>query len=166
MAVGHPRHADAAHARRRARVARRRRGRVPRRPRRSARRDERDRRAGTRDDDLEPRRVRDVRVSRQRQGRRLEPGRHADEPHREQPRLLGRRGTVTEPFNVYGDDWESEEQRPGYRRRGTAIGPRSGAQKLGMSLYELPPGEKSFPYHYEIGCEEWLIVVAGRPTLR
>ncbi|TML89350.1 MAG: cupin domain-containing protein [Actinobacteria bacterium] len=73
---------------------------------------------------------------------------------------------MTEPFNVYGDDWESEEQRPGYRRRGTAIGPRFGAQKLGMSLYELPPGEKSFPYHYEIGCEEWLIVVAGRPTLR
>ena len=35
-----------------------------------------------------------------------------------------------------------------------------------MSLYELPPGERSFPYHYEVGCEEWLIVVSGRPTLR
>jgi uncharacterized cupin superfamily protein len=73
---------------------------------------------------------------------------------------------VTEPFNVYGDEWDSEEQRPGYRRRGTPIGPRFGAEKLGMSLYELPPGEKTFPYHYELGCEEWLIVVAGRPTLR
>jgi len=73
---------------------------------------------------------------------------------------------VTEPFNVYGDDWDGEEERPGYRRRGTAIGRRFGAEKLGMSLYELPPGEKSFPYHYEVGCEEWLIVVAGRPTLR
>ena len=73
---------------------------------------------------------------------------------------------MTEPFNVYGDDWDGEEERPGYRRRGTAIGPRFGAEKLGMSLYELPRGEKSFPYHYEVGCEEWLIVVAGRPTLR
>ena len=35
-----------------------------------------------------------------------------------------------------------------------------------MSLYELPPGEKSFPYHYEIGFEEWLLVLTGRPTLR
>jgi uncharacterized cupin superfamily protein len=71
-----------------------------------------------------------------------------------------------EPFNVYADDWDGEEERAGYRRRGAAIGPRFGAEKLGMSLYELPPGEKSFPYHYEVGCEEWLIVVAGRPTLR
>ena len=29
-----------------------------------------------------------------------------------------------------------------------------------------PPGEKSFPYHYEWGNEEWLLVVSGRPTLR
>jgi uncharacterized cupin superfamily protein len=29
-----------------------------------------------------------------------------------------------------------------------------------------PSGEKTWPYHYEIGCEEWLIAVSGRPTLR
>ncbi len=63
-------------------------------------------------------------------------------------------------------EWDHEEERPGYRRRGVALGPRLGASKLGMSLYELPPGESSFPYHYELGCEEWLIVVAGTPTLR
>ncbi len=39
-------------------------------------------------------------------------------------------------------------------------------QKLGASLYELEPGERTFPYHYEYGAEEWLFVVAGRPTLR
>ncbi len=37
---------------------------------------------------------------------------------------------------------------------------------LGATVYELPPGEKSFPYHYEYANEEWLLVVAGRPTLR
>jgi uncharacterized cupin superfamily protein len=46
------------------------------------------------------------------------------------------------------------------------IGKRLGAMLLGGSLYELPPGEKTWPYHYEIGCEEWLIAVSGRPTLR
>jgi len=46
------------------------------------------------------------------------------------------------------------------------VGAKLGAEKLGASLYELQPGEKSFPYHYEYGAEEWLLVVAGRPTLR
>ena len=46
--------------------------------------------------------------------------------------------------------------------------PRSsiGASKIGATVYDLPPGQSSFPYHYEYGCEEWLLVVEGRPTLR
>ena len=36
----------------------------------------------------------------------------------------------------------------------------------GYRVYELPPGEKTWPYHYEVGCEEWAIVLSGRPTLR
>jgi uncharacterized cupin superfamily protein len=35
-----------------------------------------------------------------------------------------------------------------------------------MSVYDLPPGEAICPYHFEWTDEEWLIVVAGRPTLR
>jgi uncharacterized cupin superfamily protein len=34
------------------------------------------------------------------------------------------------------------------------------------SLYALPPGQATFPYHYELGNDELLIVVAGSPTLR
>jgi uncharacterized cupin superfamily protein len=41
-----------------------------------------------------------------------------------------------------------------------------GAQQTGTSLYELPPGEALCPYHYEMGEEEWLLVLSGRPTLR
>ena len=33
-------------------------------------------------------------------------------------------------------------------------------------MYELPPGQSVCPYHYEIGVEEWLIVLSGSPTLR
>ncbi|HKP17091.1 MAG TPA: cupin domain-containing protein [Gaiellaceae bacterium] len=47
-----------------------------------------------------------------------------------------------------------------------AIGPRLGGELLGGSLYELEPGESTWPYHYELGCEEWLVVVSGQPTLR
>jgi uncharacterized cupin superfamily protein len=72
-----------------------------------------------------------------------------------------------ETFNVFkADDWEEENDRDGYRHRVTAFGRRLGAKLLGGSLYELPPGEKTWPYHYEQGSEEWLMVVAGKPTLR
>jgi uncharacterized cupin superfamily protein len=72
-----------------------------------------------------------------------------------------------EVFNLFGEpEWDGETNRDGYRHRAAAIGERLGASLLGGSLYELPPGEKTWPYHYEIGCEEWLIGVAGRPTLR
>jgi uncharacterized cupin superfamily protein len=69
-------------------------------------------------------------------------------------------------FNLYdGGDWDSEHDRDGDRHRATAFGKRLGADFLGGSLYELPPGEKTWPYHYEQGCEE-LLVVTGTPTLR
>jgi uncharacterized cupin superfamily protein len=63
-------------------------------------------------------------------------------------------------------EWDSENDRDGYRHRVAAVGRRLGANLLGGSVYELPPGEKTWPYHYELGCEEWLIVLSGRPTLR
>ena len=46
------------------------------------------------------------------------------------------------------------------------LGPRLGAASTGLSIYELPPGQSICPYHFEYGEEEWLIAVAGRPTLR
>ena len=39
-------------------------------------------------------------------------------------------------------------------------------RNLGASLYELAPGQRTFPYHYELGNDELLLVVDGTPTLR
>jgi uncharacterized cupin superfamily protein len=70
-------------------------------------------------------------------------------------------------INLQGDlDWDGENDRAGYRHRVAAVGRRLGAELLGGSVYELPPGEKTWPYHYELGCEEWALVLCGRPTLR
>jgi len=70
-------------------------------------------------------------------------------------------------FNLFDDRrWDAESDRDGFRHLRTAIGQRLGGRLLGGSLYELPPGERTWPYHYEQGCEEWLIVVSGKPTLR
>jgi uncharacterized cupin superfamily protein len=46
------------------------------------------------------------------------------------------------------------------------IGPEVGAERTGATLYHLPPGELLCPYHYEYGEEEWLLVLAGRPSVR
>jgi uncharacterized cupin superfamily protein len=54
----------------------------------------------------------------------------------------------------------------GFRAGALKLGPRLGARQTGASLYELPPGQAICPYHYEYGEEEWLLVLAGRPTLR
>jgi uncharacterized cupin superfamily protein len=65
-------------------------------------------------------------------------------------------------FNVHDDEFSSASDEPGFRWRRRRVAGRS----LGASLFELPPGERTFPYHYELGNDELLLVVAGRPTLR
>ncbi len=72
-----------------------------------------------------------------------------------------------EVFNLYDGELDYEHPEPeGFCWRAAILGPKLGATLLGATVYELEPGERSFPYHYEWGCEEWLIVVAGTPTLR
>jgi uncharacterized cupin superfamily protein len=63
------------------------------------------------------------------------------------------------------EDWIERRwppERPGFNWRRKRVA----GEQLGASLYELPPGESTFPYHYELGNDELLVVVSGRPTLR
>lgn len=61
---------------------------------------------------------------------------------------------------------EDADDPDGYHARYARVGPLVGAVDLGLSVYELPLGQSICPYHYEIGFEEWLIVLEGRATLR
>src|SRR3954452_20961912 len=54
----------------------------------------------------------------------------------------------------------------GFRRHSVRVGATFGAERSGLSVYELPPGQAVSPYHYEEPEEEWLLVVSGTPTLR
>jgi uncharacterized cupin superfamily protein len=60
------------------------------------------------------------------------------------------------------DDTDPDGYRAGMDRFGTRIG----AQRIGGSVYDVPAGQSICPYHYELGDEEWLIVLSGRPTIR
>lgn len=68
--------------------------------------------------------------------------------------------------NVFEPDFESVDEPPGYLMRGAEVAKQAGAQNLGATLYELPPGNSICPYHWHAANEELLVVLAGTPTLR
>lgn len=43
---------------------------------------------------------------------------------------------------------------------------RTGAKKLGCSLYRVPPGKTAFPHHKHFTNEEAIYVLAGEGTIR
>jgi uncharacterized cupin superfamily protein len=72
-----------------------------------------------------------------------------------------------QPINIAAPDFEYDPQDPdGYRSAMFRLGPLLGADQLGATVYELPPGQSICPYHYEHAEEEWLLVLVGNPTLR
>jgi uncharacterized cupin superfamily protein len=70
-------------------------------------------------------------------------------------------------FNLFsGDTDEVLPGAPGHPGRAARVGSKLAAERLGMSVYEIPPGEAIGPYHFEWTDEEWLIVLDGLPTVR
>jgi uncharacterized cupin superfamily protein len=72
-------------------------------------------------------------------------------------------------FNVFTgatDIPPDDNDPPGYGCSAVRVGKQIGAARIGMSVYDLPPGQSICPYHFEWTDEEWLIVIAGAPTLR
>jgi uncharacterized cupin superfamily protein len=54
----------------------------------------------------------------------------------------------------------------GHRFAARSLAREIGAERTGFGLYELEPGQSTWPYHFELGSEEWLFVVEGEVTLR
>ncbi|HVQ57513.1 MAG TPA: cupin domain-containing protein [Solirubrobacterales bacterium] len=69
--------------------------------------------------------------------------------------------------NIAAPEFEFDAEDPeGFRAGMARLGKLLGASESGISVYELPPGQAVCPYHYEVGEEEWLLVLSGNPTLR
>ena len=73
---------------------------------------------------------------------------------------------TTRRINLHRAALEDTSERTGYRWRRRRIGDAVGAEQIGASLFELGDGERTFPYHFHHGTEEWQLVLAGTPTLR
>ena len=59
--------------------------------------------------------------------------------------------------NIERPEFGGDERPAGFRAR---------RARLGASLWELPPGEAAYPYHFHHAEEELIVVLAGRPLLR
>lgn len=68
--------------------------------------------------------------------------------------------------NIYRPTFEDGERPEGFRSRRARIGYELGTELIGASLWEVPPGEAAYPYHFHYSDEELVIVLSGRPSLR
>ena len=69
------------------------------------------------------------------------------------------------PINADDLSWTTPDAEGAAWRR-KQLGAAAAGEDLGCSLYELPAGERSWPYHYHAANEEALYVLAGEGTLR
>lgn len=69
-------------------------------------------------------------------------------------------------LNILAPELDDSSERDGYRWRRARVGTAVGADQIGACLFELGDGQRSSPYHFHHGIEEWLIVVAGSPLVR
>jgi uncharacterized cupin superfamily protein len=68
--------------------------------------------------------------------------------------------------NIYKPDFDEPRDRDGFRVSRARIGRQLGTRDLGASLWEIPPGEAAYPYHYHLAEEELIVVLSGRLRLR
>jgi uncharacterized cupin superfamily protein len=59
-----------------------------------------------------------------------------------------------------------EDDPPGYHAGYLRLAPVLGGTRIAFNVFHLAPGQSICPYHYESSSEEWIIVLAGQPTVR
>jgi uncharacterized cupin superfamily protein len=73
---------------------------------------------------------------------------------------------LVQKSNVNRAEFDEPRDHDGFRAKRARIGYALGAERLGVSLWEVPPGEVACPYHYHLAEEELFVVLSGRPSLR
>jgi uncharacterized cupin superfamily protein len=68
--------------------------------------------------------------------------------------------------NVFEPEFDPDNTQPGFAYRRARIGWQAGSERLGASVYEIPPTQATFPYHWHSANEELLVVLSGRPSVR
>ena len=81
--------------------------------------------------------------------------------------LDAKRGTSMSHLNINRPTFtQLRDGVVGFRARRAHIGHALGTRKLGVSVWEVDPGQAAYPYHFHLLDEEVLVVLDGSPTLR
>jgi uncharacterized cupin superfamily protein len=68
--------------------------------------------------------------------------------------------------NLNRPHFDEPRRHPGFNCDRARVGRQAGCERLGASLWSIPPGEAAYPYHFHLGEEELLFVLSGHPSLR
>jgi uncharacterized cupin superfamily protein len=68
--------------------------------------------------------------------------------------------------NINEPLFDEPREHAGFRCSRARVSRQAGSERLGLSLWEVPPGEAAYPYHHHLTEEELVVVVLGRPSLR
>jgi len=61
---------------------------------------------------------------------------------------------------------EIEDAPPGHRFQMRSLTEAVSATRTGLSVYAVEPGQATWPYHFELAEEEWLVVLEGELVVR
>jgi uncharacterized cupin superfamily protein len=68
--------------------------------------------------------------------------------------------------NIHDPVFDEPREHPGFRALRARVSRQAGSERLGLSLWEVPPGEAAYPYHHHLTEEELVLVLDGAPSLR
>jgi uncharacterized cupin superfamily protein len=68
--------------------------------------------------------------------------------------------------NIFEPEFDEPREHPGFQCRRARIGRQTGADRLGASVWEVPPGQAAYPYHFHLAEEELVVVLDGSLALR
>jgi len=68
--------------------------------------------------------------------------------------------------NIHDPHFDELREHPGFLARRARLGHALGTERLGLSVWEVAPGQAAYPYHFHLAEEEVLVVLEGRPALR
>ena len=68
--------------------------------------------------------------------------------------------------NINDPRFDEPREHPGFCAQRARLSRQAGSERLGLSLWLLPPGEAAYPYHHHLAEEELVLVLDGAPSLR
>jgi uncharacterized cupin superfamily protein len=68
--------------------------------------------------------------------------------------------------NIDEPVFDEPREHPGFQCQRARLSRQAGSERLGLSLWEVPPGEAAYPYHFHYTEEELVLVLDGTPSLR